>query len=197
MLIVDDPLLALILRFVVDTDEAGPTNEEFLRRQILTLRQYVAQFPEQEQGEKAMQWIERHAEGYRRSWQNRTVSQRTVHLRCADCPLTERGAAEHCEIHEQWLYLLRRYIAGQIRTRPYVEESLRLLREHKARLKRRGAASQPNEALSHEKPKKKKQKDKEKNLRKRKKRKKTKLSSKAQDVDASTAGASPIRPKAR
>lgn len=137
MLIVDDPLLALILRFVVDTDQADADSEEFLKRQIQTLKQYVAQFPEREQGQRAMEWIEQRAKRYREDWQKRTVSQRTVHLRCADCPLAGRGASEHCEIHEQWLYLLRRYTAHEILSQDYIEQALALLRENRDQLKRR------------------------------------------------------------
>ena len=139
MLIVDDPLLALILRFVVDTDQTGADSEEFLKRQIQTLKQYVAQFPEREQGQRAMEWIEQRAKRYREDWQKRTVSQRTVHLRCADCPLAGRGASEHCEIHEQWLYLLRRYTAHEILSQDYIEQALALLQENRDQLKRRCA----------------------------------------------------------
>ncbi len=131
MFIVDDPLLALILRFVVHTDGEADANEAFLQRQIKTIKQYVARFPAEEQGARAMEWIEQHAAGYRRSWQQRAVSSATPSLRCKDCPLKRMGTAEHCEIHEQWLYLLRRYTAGEATTERYVEESLALLRSYK------------------------------------------------------------------
>lgn len=143
MLIVDDPLLALILRFVVDTDETAADSDEFLKLQLQTLKQYLARFPEREQGQRAMEWIEQHAKRYREDWQKRAVSRRTVYLRCADCPLAGRGVSEYCEIHEQWLYLLRRYTAGQIPSQAYIEESLAVLQGHKDQLKRRCAPPPP------------------------------------------------------
>lgn len=158
MFIVDDPLLALILRFVVNTDKATKANEAFLQRQLRTIKQYLAQFPAEEQGTRAMEWIEQHAEAYRRSWQRRTVSSGTLTLRCKDCPLKRIGASEHCEIHEQWLYLLRQYIAGQATTAGYVEESLNLLRQYKDEL----ALRAPRKRKSAEKSVKKKKKGKQK-----------------------------------
>ena len=139
MLIADDPLLALILRFVADGDEPDQANDEFIRQQIQALKAYVANFPKEEQGTKAMEWIERHAENYRRTWQRRTVSRRTVHQRCPNCPLRKRGAAEHCEIHEQWLFLLKRYIDGEITSKKYLKRALRLLKRHKKQLKLRSS----------------------------------------------------------
>lgn len=139
MFVVDDPLLALILRFIADTDQSPAASEEFLRRQLKTIRQYVAKSPAHEQGAKAMEWIEQHAERYRRGRQRRVVSRRTVYLRCEDCPLASLGAAEHCEIHEQWLYLLRQYTAGQVSSRSYIESALDLLRRYKEELKLRNA----------------------------------------------------------
>jgi hypothetical protein len=143
MLIVDDPLLALIMRFVTDPNQPDSTNEEFIKRQIRTLQEYVDRFPPEEQGTRAMEWIERHARRYRRTWQRRKVSQETPELRCADCPLKARDAAEHCEIHEQWLYLLRRYVTGEMKSKKYVKKALRLLKEHKKQSRRRLRSGTP------------------------------------------------------
>jgi hypothetical protein len=137
MLIVEDPLLALIVRFVADPDQPDSSNDEFIKRQIRALKEYTDGFPEEERSERAMEWIEQHARSYRRGWQRRKVSRDTPQLRCPDCPLQRLNAAEHCEIHEQWLYLLRRYINGEVTSKKYVKKALRLLKEHKKQLRRR------------------------------------------------------------
>ena len=80
MLIVDDPLLALIMRFVTDPSQPDRTNDEFIKRQIRTLKEYVDQFPPEEQGMRAMEWIERHARRYRRRC-GRTPSPTSAHCR--------------------------------------------------------------------------------------------------------------------
>ena len=59
MLRVDDPLLSLILRFVISGDELKETDDAFIQRQIETLQAHVAQFPEADKEEKALEWIER------------------------------------------------------------------------------------------------------------------------------------------
>lgn len=143
MVDLDDPLLALILRFVVDTSPQGGSNEEFLDLQIQTLKKYLAHFPDEEQGARTMEWIEQQARRYREDWQRRRVSHRTLYLRCADCPLADRGVEEYCEIHEQWLYLLRRYTAGTSMAPEFVEGALRLLQVHKDQLKVRTATAAP------------------------------------------------------
>jgi hypothetical protein len=134
MFIVDDPILSLIVRFCSDSDTPDESNDEFVKYQVRALKEYVAGYPEAERGAKAMEWIQKHAANYRRSWQNRTVARRTMAERCPDCPLGSRGATEHCEIHEQWLYLLKRYMDGQVMTKKYVKETLRMLHKHKKQL---------------------------------------------------------------
>ena len=133
MLVVDDALMALIMRFVVDTEDDGSGSEEFLQRQLKVLRKYLAQFPDKERGARAMEWVGKHAARYRRDWERNNLADRTVYLRCADCPLAGVDAVEQCEIHEQWLYLLHRYLAGEAMTRDYVEDCLAVLREYKAK----------------------------------------------------------------
>lgn len=144
MFIVDDPLLALIVRFVPDSGQPDQANEDFIRTQVRALKEYVAQFPEEERGNRAMEWVQRHAKRYRRRWQTRTLARRTLYERCADCPLGQRGA-EHCEIHEQWLYLLKRYMDGDVASKKYVKEALALLQEHKDQLRRRILSVTPPE----------------------------------------------------
>jgi len=168
MFTVDDPLLALILRFVVDTEAPKAADKEFLSRQIKAMRQYLAQFPREEHGERAMDWIAQYANRFRRDWERNTLTSRTVYLRCADCPLADLGASTQCEIHEQWLYLLHRYLKDQVDSREYIESALALLREYKDQLRLRQTAA-TIEGSETQKPKKHK---KHKKKSKRKKRKK-------------------------
>jgi|GEM_PF-1137108 len=170
MLIADDPLLACIVRFVSATDGSQPDNDDFLSLQIKTLKKHLLQFPPEEQDDAAMEWVMQHAANYRRYWQQRTISRQTWALRCGDCPVADRAAAEHCEIHEQWLYLLRRYMQGEIRSRDYVEGALALLQGHKDALIRR--RSQPVEGDQHELLKKNISKPKKQKKGAKKKRKK-------------------------
>ena len=131
MFVVDDAFMALILRFVVNTDDMDSPDNEFLDGQIKTLRKYLARFPDAEHSTRAIEWIGQHAARYRRDWERSTVASRTTYLRCADCPLAFLGAAEQCEIHEQWTYLLHCYIAGETTNRDYIETTLALLGENK------------------------------------------------------------------
>ena len=176
MFVVDDPLLALILRFVVDTEEPGVADGEFLDRQLKAMRQYLAKFPEAEHGTRAIEWIEQHAAKYRRDWERNTLTSRTVYLRCADCPLADLGAEEQCEIHEQWLYLLHRYLRSEVNTRKYIESSLALLSEYKDQLRHRRAAMAPSgdkaKKVKKGKKDKRRKKDKSKEKHKHKKKKK-------------------------
>jgi len=172
MFIVDDAFMALILRFVVDTDDMDSPDDEFLKRQIKTLRKYLARFPDAEQSTRAIEWIGQHAARYRRDWERSTVASRTTYLRCADCPLAFLGAAEQCEIHEQWTYLLHRYIAGEATNRDYIETTLALLGEYKDQQRLR-VASVMNNTPKHESLKKEKKGKQKKGKKKKKKKKKT------------------------
>jgi len=158
----DDPLLALILRFVASNGQAPASNEAFLKQQVKSIRKYVAKFPAEEQSARAMEWVLQRAEKYRDDWQRRTVSSRTDYLRCEDCPLQNLGAAEHCEIHEQWRYLLSQFIAGKIDSANYVENNLEMLRRHKNELKLRNAGSERDVGRPDKPGKKKKKKKKHK-----------------------------------
>ena len=135
MLIVDDPLLALIVRFVVGQDRPDLSDDEFIRRQLQTLREHVDRFPAQEQAARAMEWVAENAENYRRSWQNNVVSQCAPNERCPDCPLTGGAGQGHCDVHSRWLQLLRVYLAGELSSEAYVGDTLELLRHHKTDLR--------------------------------------------------------------
>ncbi len=145
MFIVDDPLLALIARFIGSDADLGTSEEEFLKRQVATLTQYVERFPEELQQARAMEWIERHAEQYRREWQRMALSRQSSSRRCSDCPLIAQGGG-HCEIHGRWRLLLEYYLAGDITSKNYIANALELLRAHKSRLRRHAAVMDRRES---------------------------------------------------
>jgi len=133
---IDDPLLSLILRFVLSNDELKKPDEEFIQRQIRTLMDYVAQFPEEDQEKNAFVWIEQHAEKYRRNWERQTVSAYVSTAQWVDCPMIAKGDANnYCMIHQEWLQLLEAYRHNLTSTRSYVKNALALLQEHKDQLK--------------------------------------------------------------
>lgn len=135
MYIVDDPMLALITRFMGDTEDLEVSNTEFLRRQITAIEAYVGQFPHDERDARAMEWITAHSKMYRRQWQKNTVAQTLGETRCPDCPLKGGPRSSHCEIHGFWLKLLQHYIADEMSSQEYVESTLNLLDGYKNRLK--------------------------------------------------------------
>ena len=135
MLRVDDPLLSLILRFVISGDELKETDDAFIQRQIETLQAHVAQFPEADKEEKALEWIEQHAKTYRRNWEKKLAQVVASKTQCADCPMVLEGGASQCVIHQQWLKLLAAYCNDSISTKSYIKHSLALLQQHKEQLK--------------------------------------------------------------
>ena len=135
MYIVDDPLLALITRFMGDTQHLDVSDAEFLLRQIAAIEHYVEQFPPGERNTHAMEWIAVHAQQYRRQWQKSAVAQALSKARCPDCPLTGGQRISRCEIHDLWLKLLQQYISDEISSQEYVENTLNLLGQYKNRLK--------------------------------------------------------------
>jgi hypothetical protein len=135
MFIIDDPMLALIARFGCSEGQLQLPEREFMRDQIATIQRYVAQFPAEQWNARALEWIEAHAERYRQAWQKKAVYVQAMQTRCPDCPLAEEGLTSHCQIHHRWLDLLNRYMAGEVSSRGYVENTLRLLSEYKTRLK--------------------------------------------------------------
>lgn len=135
MTITEDPLLALIVRFVVSEDRNERADEEFVQRQLATLQAYVDRYPAEEKQPRAMQWIEQHAANYRREWQKKVLPRRAAENRCNDCPLNSGDRAAHCTIHGKWLKLLQTYLNDEIDSGEYVQNSLELLREHKDELR--------------------------------------------------------------
>jgi len=135
MFVVDDPMLALIARFVAGSREFGISDEELQQRQIRAIRNYVSRFPEEERQKRAMEWIEANAERYRRQWQRAMVAECLTDTRCFDCPLLLDDTASQCEIHDRWKEALDRYLEDAISAAQYVESTLKLLEAHKNRLK--------------------------------------------------------------
>ncbi len=135
MPIVDDPMLALIARFVVTEDRLDIANEEFLERQIKAIEKHVSRYPRKQKDERALEWIVAHAKKYRQEWQRRVVSRQAPGQRCADCPLDPNEDLSQCAIHDSWVGLLQRYVGGEITSRTYVEDTLVLLEDNKKRLR--------------------------------------------------------------
>jgi hypothetical protein len=135
MFIVDDPMLALISRFVLDVEQLNASNEEFLQQQVHSIEQYVNQFGADERQRRALEWIEEHAKHHRQSWQRRMVTEQLTERRCKDCPLIADDSHAHCAIHAEWSDLLRDYVDDRISSRQYVEDVLKLLSDHKSQLK--------------------------------------------------------------
>lgn len=131
---IDDPTLALILRFVGRVPEIAFRDDEFLKRQRREIREHVRGFPAEERRARACEWIEAHAEEYRNRWTLEILDGVLAGQRCPDCPLVAAGSTDNCRIHDEWLDLLHRYVADEISARVYVESSLELLAEHKEQL---------------------------------------------------------------
>lgn len=129
-------MLALIARFVGREAEQSSSNQAFLRDQLAAMQHYLNQFPDDQGGARATEWIEQYARDYRKSWQRKHVSNWLKSQQCPDCPLARRQPTRHCEIHGRWLGLLNYYLADEISTREYVDKSLQLLHRHKSRLKK-------------------------------------------------------------
>ncbi len=134
MFVVDDPMLALIARFVVDFDRLGVTNEQFLKQQVESIKDYVSKYPDEERADKALEWIEVYAKQYRTDWEQSVITERITKKRCPDCPLVH-SSNSHCEIHDRWVDLLMDYMGKKINSHKYVEESMELLTQHKDNLK--------------------------------------------------------------
>lgn len=136
MCIIDDPMLALIARFVVgDIDNLSISDEMFLQHQVIEIRSYIENAPREQQQQLALAWIKEHAEQFRQEWQRKTFSKIVVDKKCADCPLIHDSSQSFCVIHSRWTVLLNECIADEISSDKYVEETLNLLNQHKTNLK--------------------------------------------------------------
>ena len=136
MPLLDDPMLALITRFVAgESDHLNVSDEQYLQDQLVEIRRHVEAFPEEQRQQAALDWIAEHAERYRMRWQQQKLSDLVIKGRCRDCPLCDDGSRSNCMIHKRWVGLLKEYIDGDISSERYLQETLRLLNEHKGSLK--------------------------------------------------------------
>ncbi len=135
MYTIDDPMIALILRFVGRSQEITVSDHDFAQEQVAVIREHLERFPAADRESRAREWVEEHARGYRERSLKEALSQMFSDQGCPDCPLSHLATPKHCKIHQQWLELLQQYAADEITSKVYVERSLRLLARHKADLK--------------------------------------------------------------
>ena len=136
MCIIDDPMLALIARFVVeDLDNLSISDEVYLHQQVAEIRSNIEKAPGKQQQQLALAWIKEHAEQYRQEWKKKTFSKIVLDKRCVDCPITHDNSESSCDIHGRWVELLNEYIADEIGSEIYIEETLNLLNQNKTNLK--------------------------------------------------------------
>jgi hypothetical protein len=136
MAIIDDSMLALIARFVVDDINCLTiSDEQFLRQQVSEIKKQIENFPEEQREKAVLSWIQEHAELYRKEWKQRAFSDILLCKRCNDCPILGDGSANHCVIHKKWTSLLKKYMNGEMNSEKYIEKNLKLLHKHKDELK--------------------------------------------------------------
>ena len=135
MYTIDDPMFALITRFIGCDQKVTLCNHDFLQKQLNTIQEHIEKFPREEKESRAIEWIEKYACEYRKRWEKEVIDKRFTSQKCPDCPLAKTNIHEHCQIHEQWLELLQRYSADNINSKVYVENTLQLLIQYKDNLK--------------------------------------------------------------
>jgi hypothetical protein len=136
MSIFDDPVLALIARFVVDDlDNLSLSDEAFLRNQVDIIYSHIKDAPAEQHQHLALEWIKDHAESYRHDWMRKSLSRCVTARRCKDCPLVHSSKKVNCSIHSKWVILLNEYVADKIDSEKYIEETLHILNQHKNKLK--------------------------------------------------------------
>ena len=134
---IDDPLLAMILRFVVAEADSDLPHEACMRLQVALIQDHIAAFPAEERETHAMAWVEQHARRFRDDCRGKLIAAALTNeaSRCRDCPLLETGDGGICAVHERWTTLVHQYVDERLSSADYVRASLALLREHKDRLK--------------------------------------------------------------
>lgn len=135
MYTINDPMFALLLRFVGRNQKVTFHDNEFIKKELQAIQAHIEQFPAQEREWRALEWIEAHAHEYRKTWEKEIIGKEFSHQRCPDCPLAVMDDSEYCEVHEEWLDLLRQYAADEISSKEYVENALKLITRHKENLK--------------------------------------------------------------
>ena len=135
MYTLDDSMFSLILRFIGHDKEIAFSDNEFIQKQLLAIKNHINEFPPEERESRTLEWIEQYASEYRKRWESDVVGENVSDHRCPDCPLAESNPDEHCSIHNKWLELLDQYITNEINTGRYVKSGLKLLAAHKDLLK--------------------------------------------------------------
>ena len=134
MYTIDDPMFALILRFIGKNHKISFCNNGFLHKQLKTIQEHVNKFPQEEQELRAIEWIEKYARQYRKKWEKETITKEFVGKRCPDCPLSKIKVWK-CQVHDEWLRLFQQYAIDEIDSKQYVEQNLKLLNQHKKHLR--------------------------------------------------------------
>lgn len=133
---IDDPLLALIVRFVVAEADSELPQEACMRLQVTLIRQHIAAFPPEDREAHAFKWVERHAHRFREDCKGKLVAAALADEgRCRDCPLLDTEGGRPCVIHERWCELVDEYFDRKLSSAEYVSNSLALLQDHKDQLK--------------------------------------------------------------
>jgi hypothetical protein len=135
MYTIDDPMFALILRFIGHNKKITLCDNNFIQEQLKSIQEHVEKFSPEEKGLRAIEWIEKYAYEYRKRWEKEVIDKELSDQTCPDCPLSSTNTLEHCQIHEQWQELLQQYAADEINSRKYIENTLQLLSRHKEDLK--------------------------------------------------------------
>lgn len=133
---IDDPLLALILRFVVADVDSRLPEEACMHLQVALIQDHIAAFPPQEREAHALEWVEQHARRFREDCKGKLVAAALADgARCRDCPLLEAADGSPCIVHDRWAALIREYLNERITSAEYVRSSLALLQAHKEQIK--------------------------------------------------------------
>ncbi len=135
MYVLDDSMFALLLRFVGREQAVEFCDSEFLQKQLDAIHTHVEMFPPEERQPRALEWIERYSRKYRRRWERGVIHKEAIAERCPDCPMSDRGPSQNCQIHQRWLELLQQYVADEVDSKEYVARALALLARHKEDLK--------------------------------------------------------------
>ncbi|MCW9013744.1 MAG: hypothetical protein OQL06_08165 [Gammaproteobacteria bacterium] len=136
MAVLDDSILALIARFVVDDiDHLSISDEKFLQQQVAEIKNQIGDVPDDQRQRLVLAWIQEHAERYREEWKRKSFSELPLSQRCSDCPIIHNSHISHCMIHKKWTRLLHDYINGNLDSEKYINETLHLLDAHKNKLK--------------------------------------------------------------
>jgi len=135
MYTINDSMLTLILRFAGRKQDIAFSSQDFIQKQIKAIQAYVEQYPPEERKMRSIEWIATRARQYRKTWEKESLSREVSSHRCPDCPLSDPGSDEHCQIHDQWVELLHQYMADEMNSREYIESSLELLAQNKEHFK--------------------------------------------------------------